>query len=74
MPPIKMSYEEVKKEFELRNYILLDTEYKGTDNGIVMCQFCHVTFHGIFGRKYNNPDQFLQFKNNKLYLNKTKVS
>ena len=32
------------------------------DNGVTLCQSCHIKFHQEYGKDYNNPDQFEEFK------------
>jgi hypothetical protein len=30
-------------------------------NGVTLCKECHDTFHSLFGRVYNNPNQLIKF-------------
>nr|DAG10284.1 MAG TPA: HNH endonuclease [Caudoviricetes sp.] len=31
------------------------------DNAVVLCKKCHLTFHKIYGQKYNTEQQFKEF-------------
>ena len=33
-----------------------------TDNGVALCQSCHLLFHSIYGRGKNTKEQYLQFE------------
>lgn len=32
-----------------------------TENGVTLCDKCHYSFHSIFGKKNNTPEQFYNF-------------
>jgi len=50
----------------LYNFIDHPTLRLELENGITICEDCHKEFHNIYGKKYNTPNQFEMFVNNKL--------
>lgn len=34
------------------------------ENGVLLCEKCHILFHHIYGQRNNTPEQYKRFKNN----------
>lgn len=34
------------------------------NNGVCLCEDCHIRFHGKYGQRHNTPEQYEEFKNN----------
>jgi len=46
----------------VRNWLDYPSERFNVDNGVTLCKFHHVQFHNLFGKSFNTPEQFSQFK------------
>ncbi len=46
----------------LKNFADYPFERFNIDNGITLCKMHHEQFHNIFGKSFNTPEQFEQFK------------
>jgi hypothetical protein len=45
-------------QYNFADFPILRTELS---NGITLCESCHIDFHHLYGKKYNNPNQIIKF-------------
>lgn len=48
----------------IKNYYLHQNLRLNLDNGITLCENCHITFHSLYGKKNNDAKQIEEFKAN----------
>lgn len=46
----------------LKNFADYPLERFNVDNGVCLCKTHHIQFHNLFGKSFNTPQQFDQFK------------